>query len=83
MKRMVRLPMKQSDFDKEISRTLENEDLSDEVKRSVLERQIARLKAILDGGRPGWQEEVHDEVFVRECRDPIGPVAVSQHGDIE
>ena len=69
--------------DETIRLLLGDESLPEEVKAPVLQAQIARLKAMLESQRPGWQEEIHDGVVVHEHRDPLGTVPVVQHGEIE
>jgi len=77
---MVQLP---KTTDKRINRLLADESLPDSVKRPVLESQIAKLKAILSEGRPGWDVEIQDPVLCNEVRDPYNSTPVVQHGDIE
>lgn len=80
-KRMVKMPA--SKMDLEIRQTLADETLPESVKAPILEEQKRLLRAILEAGKPGWQDEIPEEVYVHEHSDPCGGVNVVQHGEIE
>ena len=79
-KRFVKMP---KSGDELIRSMLADETLSEEIKGPILERQKAELRKRLERGCPGWQDEIHERVYVHEHKNPLGHVPVVQHGGIE
>lgn len=64
-RRAVRLPTAD---DEAVRLLLGDESADDSIKSAELERQKAKLRAVLDAGCPGWQEAIEPPVEIRTCR---------------